>query len=92
MRSVEKNFKMSVIHPSRDDLTQCNLLLRSINKNCDAASITTFLLLNHCLTNVLPKRNWKQRLRKIWGGGGVNKVHYGLGEKSELTKILITLY
>ena len=23
---------------------------------------------------------------------GVNKVHYGLGEKSELTKILITLY
>ena len=27
-----------------------------------------------------------------FGGGGVNKVHYGLGEKSELTKILITLY
>ena len=67
-RSVEKNFKMSVIHPSRDDLRQYNLLWRSINKNCDAASITTFLLLNHCLTNVFPKRNWKQRLCKILGG------------------------
>ena len=25
----------------------------------------------------MPRRNEKQRLCKIWGGGGVNKVHNG---------------
>ena len=28
-------------------------------------------------TAVKPRRNEKQRLFKIWGGGGGNKVHYG---------------
>ena len=38
-------------------------------------------------TTVIPRRNWKQWLCKIWGGEGgrgVNKKHYGLYESSEL--------
>ena len=34
-------------------------------------------------TTVIPKRNWKQWLCKTWGGGGVNKLHYGLYEGTE---------
>ena len=36
-------------------------------------------------TTVIPRRNWKQWLCKIWGGGGgVNKKHYCIYESSEL--------
>ena len=38
-------------------------------------------------TTVIPKRNWKQWLCKIflggWGGGAVNKLYYGLCEGHE---------
>ena len=37
---------------------------------------------------IIPGRNWKQRLWKIWGGG-VNKVHYGLCENGEFWEILL---
>ena len=36
-----------------------------------------------------PRETGNKDYVKFWG---VNKVHYGLGEKSELIKILITLY
>ena len=36
-----------------------------------------------------PRETGSKDYVKFWGA---NKVHYGLGEKSELTKILITLY
>ena len=38
-----------------------------------------------------PRETGNKDYVKFWGVNNV-KVHYGLGEKSELTKILITLY
>ena len=46
-------------------------------------------VLHFCITGA-SMRNWKQWLSNIffWGGGGGDKVHYGLGENGQLTDLL----
>ena len=44
------------------------------------------------MTVIARRNSWKESLGKIWGVGGVNKVHYGLSENDELHKDLNTMF